>query len=164
MEEDTTEDKTNPIEEFKLWIQGFLKENNLPEYKFNDEVDSILVMDHDEIMLLSSEECYANALVLMNYASLLQSRLDSIKSEFEWCKRLMNILYQEQWYNYDKFLTSDVRKQSILAADSYGKLLDEAYHKMQSSITLLESSCYDIKKRVSLFQDLGKTRSYYNAR
>ena len=83
MERDITESTTNPIEEFKLWIKGFLKENNLPSYEFHDEVDSVLVMSYDEIMGLTSEECYANALVLMNYASLLQSRLDSIRSEFE---------------------------------------------------------------------------------
>jgi hypothetical protein len=160
MEEDTTERETDPIAEFRLWIDGFLKEHHVPFYKFSDEADDILVMDYNELMSLTSEECYANALILMNYASLLQSRLDSIKSEFEWCSRLMNCLYREQWNNYDKFLTADVRKQSILSDNSYGQLLDEAYHKMKTGINLLENSCKDIKKRVSLLQDLGKSRSY----
>lgn len=160
MEKPDIESTTTAIEEFKEWIKNFCETNTLPIYKFNSDVEDIINMPYDDIMALSSDECYCKSLVLMNYASLLQRKLDILNSQLQWCESLIVCLCSKYWNNYDKYLPSDIRRQSILAENSYGQELDEARIKIQAGITMLQETCKDLKKQVQIFQELGKKRSY----
>lgn len=160
MEEQNTTNETSPVDEFKDWINGFCESNHLPKYAFNSDVEDIINMSYGEIMALTSDECYSKSLILMNYASLLQRKLDNLDGQLQWCEQAITLLCSKYWNNYDKFLPSDIRRQSILSENSYGQKLEESRIKLQSGITMLKETCKDIKKQVQILQELGKKRSY----
>ena len=160
MENTNIENETSPINEFKEWIDGFCLSNHLPQYAFNSDVEDIINMPYNDIMSLSSDECYCKSLVLMNYASLLQRKLDSLEGQLQWCEQSITLLCSKYWNNYDKFLPSDIRRQSILSENSYGEKLEESRIKIQAGITMLKETCKDIKRQVQILQELGKKRSY----
>lgn len=148
------------LDEFTNWVEEFCKDNNLIEYKDSEHYDYIINMPHEDILSLSSDECFANALTLMNYAGTLQKKHDLIDSQYNWCNEAMNTLYAKYWDRYDKFLPAEVRKKSILIENSYAQAVEKNRVRLYASMQILREMSKDIKKKVSLFQDLGKSRSF----
>jgi len=148
------------LDEFTSWVEAFCKQNNIIEYKDSEHYDHIVNMPHEDILSLSSDECFANALTLMNYAGTLQKKHDLIDSQYQWCTEAMNTIYARYWDRYDKFLPAEVRKKSILIENSYAQVVEKIRLRLYASMQILNATAKDIKKKVSLFQDLGKARTY----
>lgn len=148
------------LSEFTKWVEEFCVSNKIIEYKDNEHYDYIVNMPHEDILSLSSDECFANALTLMNYAGTLQKRHDLIDSQYQWCTEAMNTIYARYWDRYDKFLPSEVRKKSILIENSYAQAVEKSRLRLYAAMQILSETSKDIKKKVTLFQDLGKSRTY----
>ena len=94
MEELDTADgeSVEALRKFTNWVEAFCKENNIIEYKDREEYEPIINMTNGELLSLSSDECFANALTLMNYAGILQKKHDLIDSQYNWCIEALNFL------------------------------------------------------------------------
>jgi len=161
MEElDSTVSGIDGLDKFTEWIDNFCAANNIVEYKDSDEYSHILHLPPEEIISLTSDECFTNAITLMNYGGLLQKKLDLISSQYSWCVEALNYLFAKQWSNYDKFLPAEIKKQSIISENTYAQSIEKSRLRLYAGIQMLSETCRDIKKRVSLFQDLGKARSF----
>lgn len=162
MEElDITDDKSvEALNKFSEWVESFCVENSIVPYKDSESFASILDMSHDDIIGLSSDECFANAIILMNYAGLLQKKFDFIEVQHTWCVEALNFLYAKYWDRYDKFLPAEVRKKSILLENSFAQSIEKNRIRLYAGMQMLAETTKDIKKRVTLFQDFGKTRSF----
>ena len=162
MEEfDTTSGESiEVLQKFTDWVETFCKENNIIEYKDRNEYEPIINMSNGEILSLSSDECFANALTLMNYAGILQKKYDLIDSQYNWCIEALNFLYAKYWDNYDKFLPAEIRKKSIISDNSFAQSIEKCRLRLYASMQILSETTKDIKRRVTLFQDFGKSRSF----
>jgi|688.fasta_scaffold604560_2 hypothetical protein len=162
MEEfDTTSGESiEVLQKFTNWVETFCKENNIIEYKDRNEYEPIINMSNGEILSLSSDECFANALTLMNYAGILQKKYDLIDSQYNWCIEALNFLYAKYWDNYDKFLPAEIRKKSIISDNSFAQSIEKCRLRLYASMQILSETTKDIKRRVTLFQDFGKSRSF----
>lgn len=148
------------LSEFTKWVETFCVSNKIIEYKDSEHYDYIVNMPHEDILSLSSDECFANALTLMNYAGILQKKHDLIDSQYQWCTEAMNTIYARYWDRYDKFLPAEVRKKSILIENSYAQVVEKSRLRLYAAMQILSETSKDIKKKVTLFQDLGKSRTY----
>lgn len=148
------------LDDFTEWVNSFCKENGIIEYKDRNEYEPIVNMSHDDILCLSSDECFANAITLMNYAGTLQKKHDLINSQHNWCIEALNFLYAKYWDRYDKFLPAEIRKKSIIAENSFAQNIEKCRLRLHAGMEVLSETAKDIKKRVTLFQDLGKSRSF----
>jgi hypothetical protein len=162
MEEfDTTSSQSiEVLDKFTEWVETFCKENNIVEYKDSEEYANILHMSYEDVLSLSSDECFSYAIILMNYAGLLQKKYDLINAQYNWCMEALNFLYAKYWERYDKFLPAEVRKKTIIIENSFAQNIEKCRLRLYASMQILSESSKDIKKRVSLLQDLGKTRSF----
>jgi hypothetical protein len=162
MEEfDTTScESIEVLQKFTNWVEAFCTENNIIEYKDRDEYEPIINMTNGELLSLSSDECFANALTLMNYAGILQKKHDLVDSQYNWCIEALNFLYAKYWDNYDKFLPAEIRKKSIISENSFAQSIEKCRLRLYASMQILSETTKDIKKRVTLFQDFGKSRSF----
>jgi hypothetical protein len=117
-------------------------------------------MSHEDILALSSDECFSNAITLMNYAGMIQKKHDLIYAQYNWCLEALNFLYAKYWDRYDKFLPAEVRKKSIIIENSFAQSIEKCRLRLYASMQILLETAKDTKKRVSLFQDLGKARNF----
>lgn len=148
------------LSEFTKWVEAFCVSNKIVEYRDSDNYDYLINMPHEDILSLSSDECFANALTLMNYAGTIQKKHDIIDGQYQWCNEAMNMIYARYWDRYDKFLPAEVRKKSILMENSYAQAVEKYRIRLYAGMQILSETAKDIKKKVSLFQDLGKSRSF----
>lgn len=148
------------LDKFTDWVNSFCKENNIIEYKDSNEYEPILSLSNDDIIGLSSDECFANAITLMNYAGRLQKKHDLINSQYNWCVEALNFLYSKYWDRYDKYLPAEIKKKCIIGENSFAQRVEKCRLRLYASVEMLSETIKDIKKRVTLFQDLGKSRSY----
>lgn len=148
------------LEKFTNWVESFCVENNILEYKDSEEYKTILYMSYEDILSLSSDECFSYAITLMNYAGILQKKHDVINAQYNWCNEALNFLYAKYWERYDKFLPAEIRKKSIIIENSFAQNIEKCRLRLHASMQILLETSKDIKKRVSLLQDLGKTRSF----
>lgn len=162
MEELNTADceSIEALDKFTKWVESFCKENGIIEYKNRDEYEPIINMSHEDIVCLSNDECFANAITLMNYAGILQKKHDVINAQYNWCIEALNFLYAKYWDRYDKFLPAEIRKKSIITENSFAQNIEKSRLRLCASMEILAETSKDIKRRVSLFQDLGKSRSF----
>ncbi len=162
MEEfDTTKtESVEVLDKFTEWVESFCKENGIIEYKDRSEYEPIINMSSEDIMALSSDECFTYAITLMNYAGMLQKKYDLINSQYNWCMEALNFLYAKYWDRYDKFLPAEVRKKSIIVENSFAQSVEKCRLRLYAGMQMLAETTKDIKKRVNLLQDLGKARNY----
>ena len=161
METDDLGEKIKGLDEFISWIDNFCSDNNIPEPVYDSADSFLLKMDYTKLLELSSEECYANAICLMNYASFLQKKADKIGGHLSWCNEALNFLFSRQWNDYSgSYAPKEVIKKSIISGNSYAEELEKCRIRLQSAHTIVMEQCKDIKKRVNLLQDLGKKRSF----
>lgn len=156
----TVNESIDALEKFTKWVDEFCVENSIVEYKDNEEYKCILDMSQEDIMGLSQDECFTNAITLMNYAGLLQKKHDMINGQYVWCVEALNLLYSKYWDNYDKYLPAEVRKKSIVLDNSFAQSIEKCRIRLETGMRILLETAKDIKKRVTLFQDLGKCRSF----
>jgi hypothetical protein len=156
----TSSESIEVLNKFTEWVESFCKENNIVEYKDSNEYATILHMSYEDILSLSSDECFSYAITLMNYAGLLQKKHDLINAQYNWCMEALNYLYAKYWERYDKFLPAEVRKKTIIIENSFAQNIEKCRLRLYASMQILLETSKDIKKRVSLLQDLGKTRSF----
>lgn len=157
---ETKIDEIKGLKDFTDWVKSFCKDSNVPEFSYSHDYRDIMDMTNVDLMGLSSDECLSFAYILMGYAGLLQSKLDLIKGQSRWCSEALDYLYAKYWNNYDKFLPSEIRKKSILHENTYAHEIEGARIKLLAGTDYLEETTKDIKKRVSILQDLGKVRGY----
>ena len=161
METDDLGEKIKGLNDFVEWIDSFCKENNIPDLQYSGTDAFILQMDYTALLDLNAEECFANALCLMNYASFLQKKADKIGGHLSWCNEALNFLFSRQWNNYTgSYAPKEVIKKSIISGNSYAEELEKCRIRLESAHTIAIEQCKDIKKRVNLLQDLGKKRNY----
>jgi len=156
----TVSESVEALEKFTQWVDSFCKENNIVEYKNSDDYKFIIDMSHGELMSLSQDECFCHGITLMNYAGLLQKKHDVIHGQYTWCIEALNLLYSKYWDNYDKYLPAEIRKKSIINDNTFAQSIERCRMRLEAGMNILNETCKDIKKRVSLFQDLGKCRSF----
>ena len=161
MEDDDITSKIEGLNKFVAWIDDYCKENHVPDPQYNGSDAFILQMDYQAFLDLSAEECFANALCLMNYASFLQKKADKIAGHLSWCNEALNFLYSRLWNDYSgSYAPKEVIKKSIIAGNSYAEELERCRIRLELAYTIVIEQCRDIKKRVNLLQDLGKKRNY----
>ena len=161
METNDSGKKIKGLDEFVSWVDSFCEDNHIPNIKYNEDDEAPMKLEYGEIISLSSEECFAQAMILMNYASYLQKKLDTLDSHLSWCDNAMNYLFSHEWDNYTgKFTPKEIVKKSIIKGNSYAQELEKCRIRLSSGVRLISEQCKDVKKRVSLLQDLGKKRSF----
>lgn len=146
--------------DFNEWVDNYCITNNIPSFEFNEDHKLVMGFSIQELNRLSSEETYAYAMVLMNYAGYLQKKLDVAQSQLYWCGQALEYLFAKHWNNYDKFLPSEIKKKSILIDNSYAESVEKSRIRLQAALFFLEESCRDVKKRVSILQDMGKAKAF----
>lgn len=161
METDDYGEKVKGLDEFIKWVNNFCKTHNLPNPKHNTDDELILNLSYADLMELSSEECYASAFCLMNYASFLQRTSDEIKGHLSWCNTAMDFLFSQKWDSYaGKFTPKEIIKQSIIRNMPDASVLEKCRLRLESVYNLSIEQCKDVKTRVDLLQNLGKKRSF----
>ena len=161
MEENDSADKIKGLSEFIEWVDNYCSEHHVPDPQFNGSDSFILQMDYTALLDLSAEECFANAICLMNYASVLQKKADTLNGHLSWCIEALDYLFSQQWDNYSgKFTPKEVVKKSIIQGNSYAQELEKCRLRLKSVYDITIEQCKDIKKRVNLLQDLGKKRNF----
>lgn len=156
----TSYESIEVLDKFTKWVEDFCVENGVIDYKENDQYEIIINMPHDDIRGLSNDECFAYALTLMNYASLLQKKYDVVHSQHIWCVEALNFLYAKYWDRYDKYLPAEIKKKSIILDNSFAQSVEKARIRLYAAMQILSESAKDVRKRVSILQDLGKHRSF----
>lgn len=161
MEENDNEGKVKGLNDFVEWVDNYCVKNNIPDPQYDPSDSFILQMDYTSLLDLSAEECFANALCLMKYASFLQKKSDVINGHLSWCVEALDYLFSQQWDNYSgKFTPKEVIKKSIIQDNSYAQELEKSRLRLKSVYDIAIEQCKDIKKRVNLLQDLGKKRNF----
>lgn len=155
-----SEHTVEALKEFTSWVENFCLENGIVSYHDSDKYIDILNFSEEKIMSLSSEECFCHAVTLMNYAGNLQKKVDIIESQYYWCNQAMNYLYAKYWSTQEQFIPAEIKKQSIILENSYAQSVEKNRIRLHASLVSLKDTCKDIKRRVAIFQDLGKYRSF----
>ena len=160
MEENIDYTEIPGLKEFSEWISSFCSTNHLPGFNYDPAYEDCLNAEYSEILEMSPEESYAYAIILTNYSGFLNKQLSIVSSQLLWCSEAIDFLCSRSWNQFDKYMPANIKKQCIIADNSYAQLLKRAEIRLYSSKTILEENCNNIKKRISLFQDLGKVRSF----
>lgn len=161
MEESDSNSKIKGLSEFIEWTDSYCIENSIPDPQYSATDAFILQLDYQALLELNAEECFANAICLMNYASFLQKKADKIGGHLSWCNEALNFLFSRQWNDFSgSYAPKEVVKKSIISGNSYAEELEKCRIRLQSAHTITIEQCKDIKKRVSLLQDLGKKRNF----
>lgn len=158
MENDSPE--ISGLKDLTEWVNNFCDINQIKYADYSIEYSSVMNMAHEEIMSLSSEECFSKALVLMNYASFIQKKLDIMSAQLHWCNEALLYLQAKLWSDFDKYIPSDVKRKSICIENSYALEVEKQTIRISAAVNTLSSLVSDIKKRVSLLQDLGKRKNF----
>lgn len=160
MAEQTEAVSPNGLDEFTEWINNFCDTNHIPGCLYKPEYDEILDYEESEILMMNSDECFAKALILMNYATYLSKRMNIIKSQMKWCKETLDFLVAKYWNNYGGGVSWEVKRNMIIKDNSYMINLQRFMIQLESSLNIMESSYHDIKKRVSILENLGKKKGF----
>jgi hypothetical protein len=141
------------------WIEGFCTDRINAAYD-EERCREILSLDNSTIMHLDQNECFAYATTLMNYASYLQKKVATLRSQYSWCEDGLNYVFSKSWMNYDKWMPAEVRKQAIISENIYAATLNKIRIRIYAAIQLTEDECKDIKRRVNIFQEFGNARRF----
>ncbi len=152
--------KVHGLDEFIEWVENYCVDNGIPDFPDSEEYREILEMKYEEIISLSSDECFAKAILLMNYAGLLQRKHDLVYSQYSWCREALNYLTGKYWNNFDRWIPLEIRRQMVIIDNEYAKIVEAARLKLDAALQCSSEMIKDIKKRVSLLQDLGKTKGF----
>jgi len=117
-------------------------------------------MDYEDLLSLTADECFAKAILLMNYSTYLQRRMSVLKSQLNWCKEIIEYQLSKYWAQYDKSFPWEIKRKAIIKDNSYMLLVQKFIIQLESSVAIIEDSYHDVKKRVSLIEGLGKHRRY----
>jgi hypothetical protein len=158
-------EKIKGLDVFILWVDEYCVENNIPNLEYDATDALILKMGYNALLDLTSEECYANAICLMNYASSLQKEADKLKSHLSWCNAAMDYLFSQKWDAYSvssggSYTPKEIIKQSIIRNTPYAQDLEKCRIRLDSVYNIVVEQCKDVKTRVDLLQSLGKKRSF----
>jgi hypothetical protein len=160
MENEIDADAPEGLKTITEWINNFCDLSHIPGCKYKSEYDDLLEMTYDEILDLSSEECFAKAILLANYSTFLQKKLGIMSSQLQWCEEASNFVCAKYWNRYDSYLPAAIKKQSIINDNSYLQQIEKYKIRIDSGVKMIQDSYYDIKKRIGLFESLGKSRSF----
>jgi hypothetical protein len=160
MEEYDPQTTPKGLADLNSWLETFCDTQHIPNITFDKSYEDSAYMEYEDIMNLTSEECYAHAFTVMNYVGYLQKKLDLSRAMHNWCINALDFLYSKVWNNYDKWLPAEIRKKSIIAENSFADVVQKNEIRLSSTIFMLEEGIKDLRKKVSLLQDLGKKRSF----
>lgn len=165
MEKHDYAEKIKGLDVFIAWVEGYCVENNIPDLEYNATDALILKMNYTSLLDLTSEECYANAICLMNYASMLQRESDKLKAHLSWCDAAMDYLFSQKWDAYcvsssGTYTPKEIIKQSIMRDTPHAQDLEKCRLRLESVYNIAVEQCKDVKTRVDLLQSLGKKRSF----
>jgi len=146
---------------FNEWVESFCLSQNIIEYKEDkNKYKEILDLEYQELLSLSAEECIAYAICLMNYAGILQKKLDILSTQKNWSVEALNFLMSKYWQDYSTWMPAEIKRQAIIRENSYAISVEKNKLRIEAGIQLLSETCKDIKKRVGLLQDLGKVKGF----
>lgn len=160
MENGSAGNATSKLDEFTEWVNNFCDTNHIPGCAYKKEYDDILNIEYSEVIGLEADECFAKALLLMNYATYLHKKYLILESQLDWCNQAIDFLCAKQWNKYDKFLPAEIKKQTIIANSENMLNLEKIRIRFKSSHSILKDSYHDVKRRVSLLEGLGKKKSF----
>lgn len=160
METEAKTDSPKGLDEFTEWMESFCDTNHVPGCIYKEEYTDLLELEESEILSLTSDECFTKSLILMNYATFLMKRLGIIKAQLHWCKETMDFLIGKYWESYGSSTPWDIRRKVIIKDNSYMTLLQKYIIQLESTVVIMENSYYDIKKRATIFENLGKKRGF----
>jgi len=160
MEIEDNEDKIKGLIEFTEWVDAFCEMNHLPNINYQEEYKDALNLGAEDITMMSSDECLQTSIVLMNYASFIQKQKSLIQGKLLWCNSAIDYICSRQWTNYDKYMPADIKKKAIISENKYAEAIEKCRIRLMTANNTLEENYVDLKKRASIFESLGRKRSF----
>lgn len=148
------------LKDFTDWVDGFCDVNHIIYCSYSDDAEKALSLKYEDLVSLNYEECVANSVVLLNYGSYLQKIVDAMTNKSNWCRSCMDNILARNWNNFDNKVPWEVKRHMIIADNSYAIELEKQRLRIDAALQVATENCKDVKKRVSIFQDLAKKKAF----
>lgn len=156
---DLIKDSRKSIEIDKLFLE-YCGTNHIPACAWNDKFEKVMSISSEELLSLTYEECFAHANELINYSIFLQKLIDRLKTLISHIESEINKVVAANWANYDKYLPADVKRQTVINDNSYLQNIEALNITLKSADMHISEVIKDVRRKVSLFHDLAKRKSF----
>lgn len=148
------------MEDFNKFIDDTISSLKInmktPELSLSELVEASM----DEIDNWTSEECLARSFKISSYSLFLKGEINEIQAKLNWCEDALNRVFSEQWYNYDQFLKTEIKKQSIIKDNSFASSVENLRVLLKAKLVLLDDKIRDLRDLSQTLSDLGRRRGY----
>lgn len=161
VEENIGEDISG-LKAFSEWVHNFCDMHNIVRLQYSSDFESIIKLSIEEIANLQPSISMAYSVAMLNYAAYLQEKIDYLSAKIKWCEATLHYSYGKHWDKYDKFIQGDIKKSLVVNSDDFLSRVYSVNVRLTAARDVLIETNADIKRRSSVFLELGKIRSYEN--
>lgn len=149
------------MDELNKYIIEYTTSGSAGVPKFYDNINDLLCLSQDDLLALTSEECFAKSFKISGYAMYIRSQTNENQSRLNWCEDVINRFLAKEWDNYrDSFMNIDVKRQAIIYGNSFLERVEKLRSRLRSRATILEDKLFDIRKMADTLNELGRKKSY----
>jgi hypothetical protein len=148
------------LKELTSFIDRYCIEFMTPDCKFDPVSQMIMDIAYEDLVVLSSDEAYANSFKLHSYCIYLRKNLDKSIAKRTWCEETLNSIVARNWKSQSEYMKYEVKRQAIIAEDTFAEKVEKMRIYLTSAIAQTEDKIYSVKRMADILQEIGKKKSY----
>ncbi len=148
------------IEELEQFLDRYCMDFMVPSCEFDPKAQEALGLKYDDLLKLSSDQCYSMSLVLCSYVIYLRKELDKMEARIRWCEEIINKGVGREWKNFPDFMKYEVRRQAVISQDTFLTKVENLRMNLEVAAMQTRYKIPTIEKMSDTLRDLGRKRSY----
>tara|TARA_B100001123_G_C15276637_1_gene1012428 strand:+ start:461 stop:937 length:477 start_codon:yes stop_codon:yes gene_type:complete len=137
-------------------INDYLDLSNTRFVSFHEEFLHSSDMKRSTMSSLTRDELFDHAYVIYGYASYIQDEINKNKVVLDWCEDQIEKMVTRNLGNFDQYTKHEVKRQSIIAENSYAAKCDQMRQVAEARLQSLEGKVYELKRKGDILLEKGK--------
>jgi len=149
------------IKELDVLLEDYSKSLGLAAIQKDKDIETILEMSHEGLKAMDSEECGIWSFRVARYAGFLQKEINRHSAKNKWAEHNLKIIIAKNQANYgDKYTKYEVRRDMIIAENSYAQVLNKLLLQTMLRIEELNFISTRVNTMSNILLDISKSKRY----
>lgn len=149
------------LKEYEGVLNEYRSRVGIAHIMYNNEVESILMLNKDELRGMSHEDCGENCFILSQYATYIQMEYNRHCARVKWAEDHLSKLIAKYGAKYgDKYTKWELLKSRIIVDDSSAKVLGEIITHASGRMIELNEMANSVRNMAKHLGDLQVTKRY----
>lgn len=148
------------IDELNRYLDKYCMEFMTPDCQIDPISQCILNFTHEQLLKLTSDECYSYAFKLHSYCIYLRKELDRSIAKIDWCESIISKAVGQRWKLHSDYMKYEAKRSAIIADDTFITKVDNLSRHLTASNTQVDKKLEHVKKMADILQDLARRKAY----